>query len=215
MVEQESGREGGGGEEYVMMELGSGREEFSRGSGRESGGGEEYVMMELGSGREEHSRGLGVPVIRNADRMNFADIEKEINTLAKKANDGSISIDEMAGSTFTISNGGVYGSLLSIPIINPPQSAILALASVVNSIEHGGQVGMVFEIYRSSAGFFQEMEESIEENLEEKGENGELFEVKVALQLGRSIPELRELAGNCLGSLGNDESRSEFASKLF
>ncbi|KAK6946960.1 Petal formation-expressed [Dillenia turbinata] len=90
-----------------------------------------------------------------------------------------------------------------------------ALASVVNSIEHGGQVGMVFEIYRSSAGFFQEMEESIEENLEEKGENGELFEVKVALQLGRSIPELRELAGNCLGPLGNDESRSEFASKLF
>ena len=53
--------------------------------------------------------------------MNFADIEKEINSLAKKANDGSISIDEMAGGTFTISNGGVYGSLLSTPIINPPQ----------------------------------------------------------------------------------------------
>lgn len=53
--------------------------------------------------------------------MNFAEIEKEINTLAKKANDGSISIDEMAGGSFTISNGGVYGSLLSTPIINPPQ----------------------------------------------------------------------------------------------
>lgn len=53
--------------------------------------------------------------------MNFAEIEKEINTLAKKAADGSISIDEMAGGTFTISNGGVYGSLLSTPIINPPQ----------------------------------------------------------------------------------------------
>lgn len=53
--------------------------------------------------------------------MNFAEIEKEINTLAKKATDGSISIDEMAGGTFTISNGGVYGSLLSTPIINPPQ----------------------------------------------------------------------------------------------
>ncbi|KAK6946959.1 Petal formation-expressed [Dillenia turbinata] len=90
-----------------------------------------------------------------------------------------------------------------------------ALASVVNSIEHGGQVGMVFEMYRSTAGFFQEMEESIEENLAEKGENGELFEVKVALQLGRSIPELRELVGNCSGSLGNDESGLEFASKLF
>lgn len=53
--------------------------------------------------------------------MNFAEVEKAINTLAKKANDGTISIDEMAGGTFTISNGGVYGSLLSTPIINPPQ----------------------------------------------------------------------------------------------
>lgn len=62
-----------------------------------------------------------VPVLRNVDAMNFADIEKTINTLAKKANEGTISIDEMAGGTFTISNGGVYGSLLSTPIINPPQ----------------------------------------------------------------------------------------------
>lgn len=67
------------------------------------------------------TKGLVVPVIRDAGAMNFAEIEKEINTLAKKANDGSISIDEMAGGTFTISNGGVYGSLLSTPIINPPQ----------------------------------------------------------------------------------------------
>lgn len=66
-------------------------------------------------------QGLVVPVIRNADKMNFAEIEKEINTLAKKATAGSISIDEMAGGSFTISNGGVYGSLLSTPIINPPQ----------------------------------------------------------------------------------------------
>ena len=66
-------------------------------------------------------QGLVVPVIRNADKMNFAEIEKEINTLAKKASDGTISIDEMAGGSFTISNGGVYGSLLSTPIINPPQ----------------------------------------------------------------------------------------------
>ncbi|XP_059624322.1 dihydrolipoyllysine-residue succinyltransferase component of 2-oxoglutarate dehydrogenase complex 1, mitochondrial-like isoform X2 [Cornus florida] len=77
-------------------------------------------------------KGLVVPVIRNADGMNFAEIEKEINTLAKKANDGSISIDEMAGGSFTISNGGVYGSLLSTPIINPPQSAILGMHSIVN-----------------------------------------------------------------------------------
>ncbi|KAK4744101.1 hypothetical protein SAY87_010413 [Trapa incisa] len=77
-------------------------------------------------------QGLVVPVIRNAEKMNFAEIEKEINTLAKKANDGSISIDEMAGGTFTISNGGVYGSLLSTPIINPPQSAILGMHSIVS-----------------------------------------------------------------------------------
>lgn len=57
--------------------------------------------------------------------MNFAEIEKEINTLAKKANAGTISIDEMAGGSFTISNGGVYGSLLSTPIINPPQVWVL------------------------------------------------------------------------------------------
>lgn len=61
--------------------------------------------------------------------MNFAEIEKQINTLAKKANDGSISIDEMAGGTFTISNGGVYGSLLSTPVINPPQVLLYTIFS--------------------------------------------------------------------------------------
>ncbi|KAL3830137.1 hypothetical protein ACJIZ3_018939 [Penstemon smallii] len=72
------------------------------------------------------------PVLRNAESMNFAEVEKEINTLAQKALNGTISIDEMAGGTFTISNGGVYGSLLSTPIINPPQSAILGMHSIVN-----------------------------------------------------------------------------------
>ena len=67
-----------------------------------------------------------VPVIRDADKLNFAEIEKGINALAKKANDGTISIDEMAGGSFTISNGGVYGSLLSTPIINPPQVSIFS-----------------------------------------------------------------------------------------
>ena len=64
--------------------------------------------------------------------MNFAEIEKEINNLAKKANDGSLSIDEMAGGTFTISNGGVYGSLLSTPIINPPQVLLHTILSWLN-----------------------------------------------------------------------------------
>ncbi|KAJ4844398.1 hypothetical protein Tsubulata_002364 [Turnera subulata] len=89
----------------------------------------DYVDISIAVGTP---KGLVVPVIRNADKMNFADIEKEINTLAKKANDGSISIDEMAGGSFTISNGGVYGSLLSTPIINPPQSAILGMHSIVS-----------------------------------------------------------------------------------
>lgn len=89
----------------------------------------DYIDISIAVGTP---KGLVVPVIRNADRMNFAEIEKEINTLAKKANDGSISIDEMAGGSFTISNSGVYGSLLSTPIINPPQSAILGMHSIVN-----------------------------------------------------------------------------------
>ncbi|XP_050382381.1 dihydrolipoyllysine-residue succinyltransferase component of 2-oxoglutarate dehydrogenase complex 2, mitochondrial-like [Argentina anserina] len=89
----------------------------------------DYVDISIAVGTP---KGLVVPVVRNACGMNFAQIEKEINTLAKKAADGSISIDEMAGGTFTISNGGVYGSLLSTPIINPPQSAILGMHSIVN-----------------------------------------------------------------------------------
>eukprot|EP00892_Ulva_mutabilis_P009989 jgi/Ulvmu1/7362/UM036_0022.1 len=75
-------------------------------------------------------KGLVVPVLRNVDQMRFADVEKEIVTLGKKARDGSLGIDDMAGGTFTISNGGVYGSLLSTPIINPPQSAILGMHSI-------------------------------------------------------------------------------------
>jgi 2-oxoglutarate dehydrogenase E2 component (dihydrolipoamide succinyltransferase) len=71
-----------------------------------------------------HFQGLVVPVVRDVDNMNFADIEKSINTLAKKATEGALSIDDMAGGTLTISNGGVYGSLISTPIINPPQVAV-------------------------------------------------------------------------------------------
>ncbi|KAK7300053.1 hypothetical protein RJT34_10885 [Clitoria ternatea] len=89
----------------------------------------DYIDISVAVGT---SKGLVVPVIRNADTLNFADIEKQINTFAKKANDGSLSIDEMAGGTLTISNGGVYGSLLSTPIINPPQSAILGMHSIVS-----------------------------------------------------------------------------------
>jgi len=70
-------------------------------------------------------RGLVVPVLRNADQMSFADIEKNIKQLGTKAVEGTLSYEELNGGTFTISNGGIYGSMLSTPILNPPQSAIL------------------------------------------------------------------------------------------
>ncbi len=72
-------------------------------------------------------KGLVVPVIRNADRMSFAEIEKTIADFGKRAKEGTLGIEDMAGGTFTISNGGVFGSLLSTPIINPPQSAVLGM----------------------------------------------------------------------------------------
>lgn len=72
-------------------------------------------------------KGLVVPVLRDVDTMSFADVEKTINEMGRKARDGTLSIDEMAGGTFTISNGGVFGSLMGTPIINPPQSAILGM----------------------------------------------------------------------------------------
>ena len=72
-------------------------------------------------------KGLVVPVVRNADRLSFADIEKTIAEYGKKAKEGTLTVDEMTGGTFTISNGGVFGSLLSTPIINPPQSAVLGM----------------------------------------------------------------------------------------
>ncbi len=76
-------------------------------------------------------KGLVVPVLRNADEMSFADIEKEIKRLSVKANSGNLSIEDLQGGTFTISNGGVYGSMLSTPILNPPQSGVLGMHNIV------------------------------------------------------------------------------------
>ncbi|HVR65715.1 MAG TPA: 2-oxoglutarate dehydrogenase complex dihydrolipoyllysine-residue succinyltransferase [Verrucomicrobiae bacterium] len=75
-------------------------------------------------------QGLVVPVVRDADAMSFADIEKKISELGLKARDGKLTIEELTGGTFTISNGGVYGSLMSTPILNPPQSAILGMHKI-------------------------------------------------------------------------------------
>jgi 2-oxoglutarate dehydrogenase E2 component (dihydrolipoamide succinyltransferase) len=76
-------------------------------------------------------KGLMVPVIRNAESLSLFEIEQQVLTLAGKARDGKISLDEMTGGTFTITNGGVFGSMLSTPIINPPQSAILGMHNIV------------------------------------------------------------------------------------
>ena len=76
-------------------------------------------------------KGLMVPVVRNADNMTFKQIESEIKRLAIAARDGKITVDDMTGGTFTISNGGVFGSMLSTPIINPPQSAILGMHNII------------------------------------------------------------------------------------
>ena len=76
-------------------------------------------------------KGLMVPVVRNAENMSFSEIENEIKTLAVRARDGKITVDEMTGGTFTISNGGVFGSMLSTPIINPPQSGILGMHNII------------------------------------------------------------------------------------
>ena len=76
-------------------------------------------------------KGLMVPVVRNAESMSFSDIENEIKRLAVRARDGKITVDEMTGGTFTISNGGVFGSMLSTPIINPPQSGILGMHNIL------------------------------------------------------------------------------------
>lgn len=86
-------------------------------------------------------RGLVVPILRNADQMSFADIEKKIAEYGTKARDGKLGIDEMSGGTFSISNGGVFGSMMSTPIINPPQAAILGVhATKDRAVVENGQV---------------------------------------------------------------------------
>jgi 2-oxoglutarate dehydrogenase E2 component (dihydrolipoamide succinyltransferase) len=86
-------------------------------------------------------RGLVVPVLRNVDQMSFADIEKKIAEFGQKAKEGKLSLDDLSGGTFSISNGGVFGSMLSTPIINPPQSAILGVhATKDRAVVENGQV---------------------------------------------------------------------------
>ena len=85
------------------------------------------IGVAVGSGK-----GLVVPVIRNADQLSFAEIERQIGDFGRRAQSNKLTLDELTGGTFTISNGGVYGSMLSTPILNPPQTGILGLHNIVD-----------------------------------------------------------------------------------
>ena len=87
-----------------------------------------YYNISFAVGTE---KGLVVPVLRNADELSFADIEKNIISVSEKARSGKLTIEDLQGGTFTISNGGVYGSMLSTPILNPPQSGVLGMHNIV------------------------------------------------------------------------------------
>ncbi|MBT8265407.1 MAG: 2-oxoglutarate dehydrogenase complex dihydrolipoyllysine-residue succinyltransferase [Bacteroidia bacterium] len=137
-------------------------------------------------------KGLMVPVIRNAENLSFKGVESEVKRLAIRARDGQITVDEMTGGTFTISNGGVFGSMLSTPIINPPQSAILGMHNIVERpVAVNGKVEIRPIMYvalsydhriidgKESVGFLVAVKEALE-NPEELLMNNE---VKKALEL--------------------------------
>ncbi len=124
-------------------------------------------------------KGLMVPVIRNAENLSFRGVEAEVKRLALRARDGQITVDEMTGGTFTITNGGVFGSMLSTPIINPPQSAILGMHNIVERpMAVNGQVVIQPIMYvalsydhrivdgRESVGFLVAIKEAIENPIE-------------------------------------------------
>ncbi len=121
-------------------------------------------------------KGLMVPVIRNAEELSFRGVEDEVKRLALRARDGLITVDEMTGGTFTISNGGVFGSMLSTPIINPPQSAILGMHNIVERpVVKDGAVAIAPVMYlalsydhriidgKESVGFLVAVKEAIED----------------------------------------------------
>lgn len=124
-------------------------------------------------------KGLMVPVIRNAENLSFRGVESEVKRLALRARDGQITVDEMTGGTFTITNGGVFGSMLSTPIINPPQSGILGMHNIVNRpVAENGQVVIRPIMYvalsydhriidgRESVGFLVAVKEALENPVE-------------------------------------------------
>jgi len=137
-------------------------------------------------------KGLMVPVIRNAEKLTFRGVESEVKRLALRARDGQITIDEMTGGTFTITNGGVFGSMLSTPILNPPQSGILGMHNIVNRpMAVNGEVVIQPIMYvalsydhrvidgRESVGFLVAVKEALENPTELLMDN----EIKKALEM--------------------------------
>lgn len=137
-------------------------------------------------------KGLMVPVIRNAEELTFKGVESEVKRLAIRARDGQITVDEMTGGTFTISNGGVFGSMLSTPIINPPQSAILGMHNIVERpVVKNGEIAIAPVMYlalsydhriidgKESVGFLVAIKEALENPVEHLMSN----DVKKALEL--------------------------------
>ena len=137
-------------------------------------------------------KGLMVPVVRSAEALSFSDIEKEIGRLAVRARDGKITVDDMTGGTFTISNGGVFGSMLSTPIINPPQSGILGMHNIIERpVAINGKVEVRPMMYlalsydhriidgRESVGFLIAVKEALEDplNILMDGEAKKAFEL--------------------------------------
>jgi 2-oxoglutarate dehydrogenase E2 component (dihydrolipoamide succinyltransferase) len=124
-------------------------------------------------------KGLMVPVIRNAENLTFRGVEAEVKRLAIRAREGEITVDEMTGGTFTITNGGVFGSMLSTPIINPPQSAILGMHNIVDrAVVKNGEIVIAPIMYvalsydhriidgKESVGFLVAVKEALENPVE-------------------------------------------------
>lgn len=137
-------------------------------------------------------KGLMVPVIRNAEELTFRGVEAEVKRLALRARDGQITVDEMTGGTFTISNGGVFGSMLSTPIINPPQSGILGMHNIVERpVVKDGAVAIAPVMYvalsydhriidgRESVGFLVAVKEALEDPIQHLMQG----DIKKALEL--------------------------------
>lgn len=129
-------------------------------------------------------KGLMVPVIRNAENLSFRGVEKEVKRLATRARDGEITVDEMTGGTFTITNGGVFGSMLSTPIINPPQSAILGMHNIVDrAVVKDGEIVVAPVMYvalsydhriidgKESVGFLVAVKEALESPVDKLMDN--------------------------------------------